>query len=138
MNLTATDLRIVNAKVNLLPYKADAETFGTPEFWERVCDAEAGDCEDYALEKYHRLLLIGAKPEQMRFATCFVEPAAAAEKKDRYHCVLLFDLDGTTYVLDNRYPHPMEHNFLPYEWHKLQIAGTQQWEWAQDADRGIA
>jgi predicted transglutaminase-like cysteine proteinase len=47
-------------------------------------------------------------------------------------------MNSQTYVLDNRHPLPMEYDLLPYEWHKLQIAGTQTWEWAQDADKTIS
>ena len=138
VKLTITDLRICNSKVNMLPYRSDGDRFGTPEWWEAITD-EGGDCEDFSIAKYHRLRAMGMRPEQMRFATCFVEPSAAAEKRDRYHCVLLVDLTPeTTYVLDNRYPHPMEHSFLPYEWHKLQVPGTQTWEWAQGADKTIS
>ena len=140
--ITLNDLRIIQTKVNLLPYKSDAENFGTPEFWARISELGSGDCDDYELEKYHRLILIGMKPSQLRLATCFVEEHRDSEgqwvpKKDRYHLVLLVDLNGITYVLDNRYPHPMEWELLPYEWHKLQIPGTQAWEWAVNADRSF-
>ncbi len=134
--ITVNDLRLVNTKVNLLPYKSDPERFGCPEFW-AILDADGGDCEDFSIAKYRRLLADGALPSQLRFATCFVEHGAATEKADRYHCVLLVDLGDTTYVLDNRYPHPMEVELLPYEWHKLQIAGTRTWEWAICADRSF-
>ncbi len=142
MTLTLTDLKIVNSKVNMLPYKSDAERFGMPEWWSDICD-DGGDCEDYSIAKYHRLRAMGMPALQMRFATCFVERSAAAEKRDRYHCVLLVDMDtvgmnSQTYVLDNRHPLPMEWDLLPYEWHKLQIAGTQTWEWAQGADKTIS
>jgi len=136
MSVSCDDLRLVQTKVNMLPYKADAVRFGTPEFWAAIT-AEGGDCEDFAIEKYHRLLLAGMLHSALRFATCFVEPSAAPEKRDRYHCVLLVDHGGQTWVLDNRYPLPMEHGLLPYEWHKIQIAGTQRWEWAENADRSI-
>ena len=135
MILTPTDLRIVNTKVNMLPYTSDADKYGTPEFWEAA--ETDGDCEDYALAKLQRLKHMGMPIQQMRLATCFVEPRVAAEKKDRGHGVLLVDLDGKTMVLDNRYPLPMEHYLLPYEWHKIQIAGTQDWEWAEGADRSF-
>ena len=136
MTPTVADLRIVNTKVNLLPYKSDAERFGTPEFWAMI-DEQGGDCDDYVIAKYHRLFAMGFSPKIMRFATCFVEPSAALEKKDCYHCVLLVDLNNLTYVLDNRYPHPMEWELLPYEFHKLQVAGTPAWEWAAGADRSF-
>jgi len=134
--ITYSAIRRINGEVNSLPYKSDAELFGTPEFWAAITEA-GGDCEDFSISKYHRLMQSGATPQQMRFATCFVEPKANPDKSKRYHAVLLVDFDSTTYVLDNRHQNPMEHEFLNYEWHKLQIAGTQTWEWAQGADRSF-
>lgn len=142
MTPTVADLRIVNTKVNLLPYKSDAERFGTPEFWATI-DEQGGDCDDYVIAKYRRLFAMGFSPKTMRFATCFVEPFRGEDgnwvpKSKRYHLVLLVDVDNTTYVLDNRHPLPMEDEILPYEFHKIQVAGTQQWEWANGADRSYA
>jgi len=136
VTLTLTDLKIVNSKVNMLPYKSDPERFGMLEWWADI-DESGGDCDDYAIAKYHRLRSMGMPAGQMRFATCFVERSAAAEKKDRYHCVLLVDMNGQTYVLDNRHSLPLEYDMLPYEFHKLQIAGTREFEWAQGADRSF-
>lgn len=124
------DLKIVNTKVNLLPYKSEVEEDWTPA-------VDGGDCDSYATAKMQRLVQCGWPVASMRLATCFVEPSAAAEKRDRYHCVLLVDFDGQTYVLDNRHPHPMEYDLLPYDWHKFQVPGTQEWEWAKDADRSF-
>jgi predicted transglutaminase-like cysteine proteinase len=136
VTLTYVDLRIVNGKVNMLPYTSDPEKYKRPEFWE-VADC-GGDCEDFALAKLQRLKAMGMPIAQMRLATAFVERSFAPEKRDRYHAVLLCDLPGqATYVLDNRYPYPMEHDILPYEWHKLQVAGTREWDWAKDADRSF-
>jgi predicted transglutaminase-like cysteine proteinase len=122
MKLTVTDLKIVQTKVNMLPYKADAERYGCPEFWEAI-DESGGDCDDFAIAKLQRLKAMGMPISQMRLATCWALP-----HQQGYHCVLLVDLDGTTWVLDNRYPLPMEYDLLPYEWDKLQIAGTMNWE----------
>jgi predicted transglutaminase-like cysteine proteinase len=134
MNLD--QLKLVNAKVNLLPYRADAERYFTPEWWAEI-DADGGDCEDFAIAKLRRLMADGWPISALRLATCFVE-RTAGPKPSRYHAVLLADLDNTTYVLDNRHPYPMEYDMLEYEWHKLQVAGTRQWEWAQDADKTIS
>jgi predicted transglutaminase-like cysteine proteinase len=111
------DLRLVNAKVNLLPYVAEVGDDWTP------IAAAGGDCDSYATAKYERLAAIGWPREWLRLATCYVETG-------EYHAVLLADLDGRTWVLDNRHPWPTEFSLLPYRWHKLQIAGTRQWELA--------
>ncbi len=136
MTITLDDLKIVNTKCNLMPYKSDPERYKKPELWKEI-DEEGGDCEDFAIAKMQRLKAMGLPIEQMRLGVCFVEPSAG-EKKDRYHAILLVDLEGTTYVLDNRHPYPMEYDFLNYEWHKLQIAGTQTWEWAVGADKSFS
>lgn len=117
------DLSLVNAKVNLLPYKSDGERYGTPELWEEI-DEGGGDCEDFAIAKLRRLLLDGWPISALRLACCFVETG-------EYHAVLLADLDGKTYVLDNRRAYPTEYDLLPYTWDKLQIAGTHEWEKAK-------
>jgi predicted transglutaminase-like cysteine proteinase len=115
------DLREVNAAVNQFPYRSDPERYGKPEFWE-VADAGGSDCEDFALAKLHRLLTLGWPISALRLATCWCFP-----NKEGYHAVLLADLEGQTWVLDNRHPHPMEYNMLPYEWDKVQVAGTMTW-----------
>lgn len=131
MTHTFNDLKIVNTKVNLLPYKSEIGDDWTPATTE-------GDCDSYATAKQWRLVHVYGWPERAtRLATCFVEPSAAAEKRDRYHCVLLVDFDGQTYVLDNRYPHPMEYDLLPYEWHKFWSYDLNAWEWAKEADRSF-
>lgn len=132
MNHSLYDLKIVNTKVNLLPYKSEIGDDWTPA-------ATEGDCDSYATAKQWRLVHAYGWPERAtRLATCFVEPSAASEKRNRYHCVLLVDLDGTTYVLDNRHPLPMEYDLLPYEWHKFWSYDLNAWEWAQGADRSFS
>lgn len=135
--ITFDTIVLVNSKVNLLPYKSDAEHYFVPEFWTSITE-EGGDCEDYAIAKYRRLLAEGVPAIWMRFATCFVESSFNPEKLKRYHCVLLVDWEGQTFVLDNRKPYPTEWQLMDYEWHKLQVAGTKQWEWAENADRSVA
>jgi predicted transglutaminase-like cysteine proteinase len=115
------DLRIVNTKVNMLPYKADPDRYGLPDFWETI--EEDGDCEDFALAKLQRLKQYGWPITSLRLATCWCFP-----NHQGYHCVLLADFEGQTYVLDNRYPLPMEWDLMPYEWDKLQVAGKLEWE----------
>lgn len=130
MMLTVTDLKIVQTKVNMLPYVSDPERWDRPEFWEDI-DERGGDCEDFAIAKLQRLKAMGMPIAAMRLAACWCFP-----NRDGYHGVLLVDLAGQTWVLDNRYPLPMEHALLPYEWHKFQIPGTRRWEYAQGAENG--
>lgn len=138
MTITLADVQLINSKINLLPYKADAARYFTPEWWCEI-DEGGGDCDDYAVAKLRKLLAAGMSISALRFATAFVEPSFAPEKKDRYHAVLLADLDQT-YVLDNRQTllrTPERAEKAGYEFHKIQIAGAQDWEWAKGADRSF-
>lgn len=114
------DLKLINTKINMCPYKSDPERYGVAEFWDEI-DGDGGDCDDYAVAKLQELKRRGMPVSAMRLATCYVETG-------EYHCVLLIDLDGQTWVLDNRYPLPMEYQLLPYRFDRIQIAGTQEWE----------
>ena len=114
-------MRRVNHEVNLLPYTSDAEKYGRAEFWASIDEAGAGDCEDSAIAKYRRLISMGWSENLLRFATATVETG-------EYHAVLLADVEGETWVLDNRHPYPMRYADLPYKWDRLQIAGTGKWE----------
>jgi predicted transglutaminase-like cysteine proteinase len=128
------DLKIVNTKINLLPYESEVGDDWTPA-------VTSGDCDSYATAKMQRLVQYGWPERSLRLACCFVEPSAG-EKRNRYHLVLLADFDGATYVLDNRYPLPMEHDlvFHPsgYELHKLWSHDLNAWEWAVGADKSFS
>ncbi len=75
--------------------------------WE--IEPEAGDCEDFALTKKHRLIAAGWPGEQLRFAT-------VATESDEYHAVLLVDAAAGPLVLDNRFD-----DALP--WTRLEALG---------------
>lgn len=122
--ISVAELKLINAKINMCPYKSDPERYGVPEFWNEI-DGDGGDCDDYAVAKMQELKRRGVPISALRLATCWVDHG-----KTMYHCVLLVDLNGQTWVLDNRYPLPMEYQMLPYTWDKFQIAGTQRWEQA--------
>ena len=140
MNLQ--ELNLVNAKINLLPYKSELGDDWTPGVTE-------ADCDSYATAKQWRLVnAYGWDEKATRLGCCFVEPFQLkdddtgeirwAKKEERYHCVLIADFDGSTYVLDNRHPYPMDYDQLPYEWHKFWSYDLNAWEWAQGADRTIS
>lgn len=115
MTISFYDLKLVNTKINLLPYESEIE-----DDWKPITDA-GDDCDSYATAKFERLVQMGWPTQFLRLATCYVETGD-------YHAVLLVDWDGQTWVLDNRHPLPMEYDLLPYKWHLLQVAGTQNWE----------
>jgi len=110
-------LEDVNKRINALPFKNELGDDWTPIV------PEGGDCDSYATAKYEALIKAGIPTSSLRLATCWVETG-------EYHAVLLIEVEGQTWVLDNRYPHPIEYQLLPYKWHKLQIAGTNQFELA--------
>ena len=111
-------LESVNSEFNELPYRADPG----PDDWTPI-GAAGDDCDSYAMAKYRKLLELGWPKEMLRLATCW-------DESGQYHAVLLADLDGQTWVLDNRYAFPVEYQFLKYRWHKIQVAGSNVWEMA--------
>lgn len=115
--MTLDQIKAVNTAVNALPYLKELQ-----DDW-RPIDQWGGDCDSYASRKALDLFNLGMPTTDMRFATCKTEAGID-------HCVLLVEHDGATLVLDNRHPLPMAYDLLPYTWIKLQIAGTDQFEWA--------
>jgi predicted transglutaminase-like cysteine proteinase len=115
--ISLNDLKLVNTKVNLIEYK---EQIG--DDWNPFTE-NGFDCNNYATRKYEELIARGWPKEFLRLATCWTR-----HNGEGYHAVLIVDYDGQSYVLDNCYPLPMEFQMLPYKWHKIQIAGTRQWE----------
>lgn len=100
------DLVEVDATVNRFEYKTDPMRYGSLEHWSRI-DATGGDCEDYALEKVHRLHQFGWDIKLLRLCYCKTETGEG-------HGVLLVDFlkpgdSGIrTWVLDNRQPAPSD------------------------------
>ena len=123
--ISRDDIRLINYKVNLLPYKADPLRYFTPEFWTAI-DAEGGDCEDFGIEKYRRLYLRGFPHESLRLATCWIKPGMIA---DDYHAACIVRFNGVDLCLCNRYSFPMEIDLLPYEFHKIQVPEKREWEY---------
>lgn len=114
---TKVELDAVNAAINKLPYVAELT-----DDW-RPIDEWGGDCDSYATAKMLKLYQLGWPIESMRLAECKINAGGL-------HCVLLVDLDGETWNLDNRYPFPKLKDFTPYTWTRIQIAGTPDWETA--------
>ena len=115
------DLTQVNVDINREEYKSEVGE----DDWTPIIPGEGGDCDSYATAKFQALMNKGWPLLSLRLATCWVETGG-------YHCVLLvdLDLDGQTWVMDNRQTFPTEYQMLEYKWHKLQIAGTEKWCYA--------
>lgn len=106
------ELKEVNRRVNAdTRYRTDIAAYHKKEFW-AVADG-FGDCEDYALRKRQELITLGWPLEVLKLATCRTETGED-------HAVLTVDLDGKTYVLDNRFPNVREWHTVPYVWFKRQ------------------
>ena len=129
-------LKAVNEKFNAYPYRADPAAF---DDWSPVNEL-GGDCDSYAVGKYRALVAEGFNAGPLRLAVGYTEPFTVRDAEtellrdatmdERRHAVLLADVEGETWVLDNRHPYPMRYADLPYKWDRLQIAGTAKWEMA--------
>ena len=125
-----SDLTEVNAECNAFPYKADAERYGSPDFWAEA-DAGGSDCEDFALAKLHRLLDRGWHIDDLRLACCYVETG-------EYHAVLEVATDDGPRILDNRHQWPMtleQLRTIGYKPDRIQAhGGSRKWkEWKWEA-----
>lgn len=127
----------INAEVNLLPFVPQVGDDWNP--WTK----NGFDCNNFATRKETMLEVAGLALTSMRLATCWVEPFRVhdamsgvlrdATMDERYHAVLLVDLDGQTYVCCNRKPYPTEYDICGYRFHKLQRwhqDGSTDWEFA--------
>jgi predicted transglutaminase-like cysteine proteinase len=113
------DAERINSDVNArVTYKSDLQQFSVPEFWQEA--GKFGDCEDYALLKRALLLKAGWPQDKQFLGCCWCETG-------EYHCVLIVETDKGFFVLDNRYPWPMQPSMLPYKWDKALKGG----EWCE-------
>ena len=119
----------VNSDINHgSPYETEVVDDWTP-----AVPGQGSDCDSYATAKAQALFDRGWSVLDMRLATCWVIPGDTTS----YHCVLLVDMGGQTWVLDNRQPLPIEFQLLNYAWHRFQVAGTQKWVYAQQFMDGL-
>jgi len=91
-------LRRVNTHINKSKYILDPINWGVPDFWAHLGEFfdRSGDCEDYAISKYATLKRLGIPTDKMRIVV--LEDL----NLDLAHAVLVVELEGTTYVLDNQ------------------------------------
>lgn len=86
--------RLINRAVT---YREDYDQYGLIEFWAEA--GAEGDCEDYAIRKLRTLLLAGWDIKKLRLCFCWVNYKAPLNG----HAVLIAELDGKLYALDNAY-----------------------------------
>ena len=95
----ARKIEAANRAVNsVLSYREEDPFAAEPDHWQsfmETIDRGAGDCEDYAIMKYHVLRAMGVRPEAM---TLLVLKNATT---GQYHAVLAVSLDGRNLILDS-------------------------------------
>jgi predicted transglutaminase-like cysteine proteinase len=125
-------VRDVNAQVNAaVAPLTDPENYGSAEYWTLPASGR-GDCEDYALEKYRRLLDAGFPSSDLRLAV-------ALDRNRDNHVVLVVHHDGTDLVLDNLSHRVLPWNATEYTYLAMQLAGERdRWEVVTDRGRNSA
>jgi predicted transglutaminase-like cysteine proteinase len=117
----------VNRFVNqvILP-ATDEEVYGVADFWtEPITESQLagehprhvyGDCEDYVLEKRHRLIAAGVAQQNLSIAI-------VQTNRGVLHAVLLVRTDAGEMVLDNLSYWILPWDQAPYRWIARQILG---------------
>ncbi|HEY8572891.1 transglutaminase-like cysteine peptidase [Phenylobacterium sp.] len=109
--------------------RSDQEIYGVSELWATPLEAglNAGDCEDYVLEK-RRALLQGGVPASA------LSIAVVGTSRGLTHAVLLVATDKGDYVLDNLSAWVLPWQKTPYQWRERQVDGSpSQWAFASGA-----
>lgn len=91
-------MRRVNGFHNNTRYILDIVNWSVSDYWaspQQFLDKD-GDCEDYAIAKFLSLRALGFSNEQLRIVVLRDLNLRVA------HAVLVVDIDGTKYVLDNQ------------------------------------
>jgi len=121
--------REVNAEVNrsITPL-TDPENYGVAEYWTLPGNGK-GDCEDYALEKYRRLIDAGIDSRDIRLAV-------GLDRKRQNHLVLLLRHETGDLVLDNLTTDILPWNETGYDFLAIQHADDDaRWEVVMGSDR---
>ncbi len=91
-------LEMVNSYLNNWLYVIDPVNYGVKDYWAtpKQFMQRAGDCEDYAISKYMSLAHLGFSKDRMRVLVLQDLNLKTA------HAVLLVELDGQVWLLDNQ------------------------------------
>lgn len=83
----------------IVPYREDDRVYRREDHWAAPLQMlrQAGDCEDFAILKFASLMDLGFSNDQMRIAVVH------DMVRDLAHAVLVVELDGRAYVLDNQF-----------------------------------
>jgi hypothetical protein len=84
-------------------YVPDVELFHEPDFWQHPCTLERlrqGDCEDFALWAWRKLVDTGVEAEFIVGRSAFDPVSGRAETLFARHAWVLFPRAGTTWLLE--------------------------------------
>lgn len=118
------EVKSVNDHINrAIARKSDMELYGVDEDWTLPLETgvNAGDCEDFVLEKRRALLEAGVPRSALSIAVVTTFRGAR-------HAVLLLTTDRGDYVLDSLTPWILPWTKAGYHWEERQVAGsTEHW-----------
>ncbi len=94
----SAQIEAVNQYMNGVAYLSDKKNYGRDDYWATVAEfmERGGDCEDYALAKYHSLIQLGFKPKQLRLVILY------DQNKHINHAVLAVAHQGSWKIMDNQ------------------------------------
>jgi predicted transglutaminase-like cysteine proteinase len=100
----------INRAVNRVAYRDDRDSWGEVDYWAAPGEffAHGGDCEDYAIAKYHALKALGYPVAQLRLMVLW------DEERDIAHAVLAVGPAGDALVLDNAREEILPLSALPH------------------------
>jgi predicted transglutaminase-like cysteine proteinase len=113
-------LEKTNSTVNMaIVPRDDVAIYGVSDYWTTPLESgvKYGDCEDYVLEKRHRLVAAGLPASALSIAVVLTD-------KGESHAVLVVATSTGDYVLDNRTPWILPWTQAAYRWREREVAGS--------------
>jgi predicted transglutaminase-like cysteine proteinase len=125
-------LNRVNGQVNgSIEQRTDLANYGRDDYWNTPLEEgrQAGDCEDYVLEKERALIAAGVPRGALNIAL-------VTTRWGESHAVLLVATSEGEYVLDNLSPWLLTWREAPYRWLRRQVNGDAfSWVMVEDPAR---
>lgn len=125
LDLSAMEqVKAVNSYFNRWPYRLDIDAYGVSDYWATPGEflKLSGDCEDYSITKYYALRKLGFAIDDMRIVLL------KDNIRNISHAILVVNLDGESYVLDNVSDLVLTH--LKYEHYVPQYSVNEYYRWA--------
>lgn len=87
----------VNKYINKVKYVSDISLWGKGDYWATPFQfmSKGGDCEDFAIAKFFMLREIGFSNDDLQIVVLY------DENKEMMHSILLVNIEGQQYMLDN-------------------------------------